>query len=85
MIFKNRKVNDDLRRFLLDLTVFFFFIVVFFRRFCGVDFLFVDARFFFVDARFFFAPKRVGDFLPDLSDFAVVFLDLAAMMTFPKR
>lgn len=92
MNFKNRLVNDDLRRFLLDLTDLFFFIVVFFRLFGVTDFLFVDARFFFVDARFFFAgarfffaPKRVGAFLPDRSDFAVVFLDLAAMMRFPKQ
>lgn len=96
MNFKNRLVNDDLRRFLLDLMDFFFFVVVFFRLFgvavflffdARVDtrFFFVDARFFLVDARFFFAPKRVGAFLPDLSDLAVVFLDLAAMMTFPKQ
>lgn len=71
--FKNRLVIDDLRRFLLVLTDLFFFIVVFFRLF-GV------AVFLFFDARFFFAPRSVGAFLPDLSDFAVVFLDLAAMM-----
>ena len=92
MNFKNRLVNDDLRRFLLDLTDFFFFLVLFFRLFGVTDFLFADARFllfvarfFFVGARFFFAPKRVGAFLPDLSDLAVVFLDLAAMMKFPKQ
>jgi len=78
-------VNDDLRRFLPDLTDLFFFTVLFLRLFGVAGFRFVDARFFFVDARFFFAPKRVGAFLPDLSDFAVVFLDLAAMMTFPKQ
>ncbi len=78
-------VNDDLRRFLLVLTDLFFFTVLFLRLFGVAGFRFVDARFFFVDARFFFAPKRVGAFLPDLSDFAVVFLDLAAMMTFPKQ
>ena len=92
MNFINRFVNDDLRRFLLDLTDFFFFVVAFFRLFGVTDFLFVDARFFFVDARFFFAgarfffgPNRVGAFLPERSDFAVVFLDLAAMMRFPKQ
>jgi len=78
-------VNDDLRRFLLDLTAFLFLTALFFRLFGVADFLFVDTRFFFVDARFFFAPNRVGAFLPDRSDFAVVFLDLAAMMTFPKQ
>jgi len=62
-----------------------FFIVVFLRLFGVADFLFVDARFFFAGARFFFAPNRVGAFLPERSDFAVVFLDLAAMMTFPKQ
>ncbi len=85
MNFKNRLVNDDLRRFLLDLTDLFFFTAVFLRLFGVTDFFFVDARFFFVGARFFFAPKRVGAFLPDLSDLAVVFLDLAAMMRFPKQ
>lgn len=71
--FKNRLVNDGLRRFLLVLTDLFFFIVVFFR-------LFGDAPFLFFEARFFFAPPSVGAFLPDRSDFAVVFLDLAAMV-----
>lgn len=92
MNFKNRLVNDDLRRFLLDLTDLFFFTVVFLRLFGVTDFFFADTRFFFADtrfffvgARFFFAPKRVGAFLPDLSDLAVVFLDLAAMMRFPKQ
>jgi len=78
-------VNDDLRRFLLDFAGLLFFTTLFFRLFGAADFLFVDARFFFVEARFFFAPKRVGAFLPDLSGFAVDFLDLAAMMTFPKQ
>ena len=85
-------VNDDLRRFLLDFAGLLFFTALFFRLFGAADFLFVDvrfllvdARFFFVEARFFFAPKRVGAFLPDLSGFAVDFLDLAAMMTFPKQ
>ncbi|MEA3302608.1 MAG: hypothetical protein U9Q75_04940 [Pseudomonadota bacterium] len=83
--FKNRFVNDDLRRFLLDLADLFFFTVVFLRLFGVADFLLVDARFFFAGARFFFAPKRVGAFLPERPDLEVVFLDLAAMMRFPKQ
>ncbi len=83
--FKNRLVNDDLRRFLLDLTDFLFFILAFFRLFVDTRFFVVEARFFFAGARFFFAPKRVGAFLPERPDLAVVFLDLAAMMIFPKQ
>ena len=83
--FKNRLVNDDLRRFLLDLTDFLFFILAFFRLFVETRFFVVDARFFLVGARFFFDPNSVGAFLPERSDFAVVFLDLAAMMRFPNR
>ncbi|MEN8213184.1 MAG: hypothetical protein ABFR19_02375 [Pseudomonadota bacterium] len=77
MTFINPLKKDDLCLFLLDRTVFFFLRGGLFRRFDAVDLRLVDARFFF--APLFFAPESVGAFLPDRSDFAVGFLDLAAM------
>jgi hypothetical protein len=77
MYLNNRAIKDDLRRFLLDLTVFFLFAAGLLRRFARVVLLLVGTP-------LRCALFRVGALRPERSDLAADFLDLRTMVKYRK-
>jgi hypothetical protein len=77
MYLNNRAIKEELRRLLLDLTVFFFLAAGLLRRFVRVAPPLVEAP-------WCCALFRVGALRPERSDLAADFLDLRTMVKYRR-